>query len=79
MAQIKDAALCHIFTVHQNLTGNFTGICMGNQTIDTACNSTLPAAARPGNKNLLAGIYIKIDVMQRRFCLCIILKSKILK
>ena len=47
MAQIKDAALCHIFTVHQNLTGNFTGICMGNQTIDTACNSTLPAAARP--------------------------------
>ena len=79
MTQIKNTAFCHILAIHKYFSCDFARISVGNQTVNTAGNRTFTAAACSCYENFLSRVNIQIDVVQRRFCLRIILKSKILK
>ena len=77
--KLKDAFFLGFHAVHKQLSGRLAGIAERNQAVDAACQRRFSAAGRPGNQNLLAGINVQIDVVQRGARLRTVLKCEIPK
>ena len=75
----KDVAVAGFFAADRKAAGIFSVIRKRRQSVETRDERRFAAAGRPCDEDLLAGIDVQVDVVQRRFFLNRVLKPEVFK
>ncbi len=79
LGNIKNTLFRIFLSIDQKASGLGTPVGKGDQTIDAVGQSGLPAAGGTGDQDLLSGMDLQVDIVERRLRLGPVLKAEVLK